>query len=264
MVKTGRPRHEQISSWLRENLVHGSYKVNEQLPSESQLGDRFGVSRITIRRALQTLESEGLIYRRQGLGSFVKDYRLQQNLTRLTDFFEDMGKVGLKGNSKVLYQKAEEASQDIAEELGLPQKSEVIRLDRLRYGDGEIIAFDRTWLPAFYARLLEGHNLEERSIYSILEQEYQIPVLKGKYEIKAINATEEIAGYLNVSPGKALLLLNRVSETHGQKRIYYQKRYYLSERMVYELLLERQVKPQFSISQESKLRELEPVFKKSR
>ena len=84
MLKPGQPRHEQISDWLRVQIQEGVYAADAQIPSESQLTERFEVSRITVRRALQTLENEGLIYRRQGLGSFVKDTRVRQGLVRLT------------------------------------------------------------------------------------------------------------------------------------------------------------------------------------
>ena len=72
-LESGRPRHEQISDWLRQQIENGSYAVDEKLPSEKELGEQFDVSRVTVRRALQTLESEDYIYRRQGLGSFVAD-----------------------------------------------------------------------------------------------------------------------------------------------------------------------------------------------
>ncbi len=93
-LESGRPRHEQISDWLREQIEQDTYEVDEKLPSEKQLGDRFDVSRVTVRRALQTLENEDYIYRQQGLGSFVKERRAAQGLVRLTDFAQDMAQAG--------------------------------------------------------------------------------------------------------------------------------------------------------------------------
>ena len=102
MATTATPRHERVSSWIRDQIETGALLENDQLPSENQLGQRFGVSRITVRRALQTLESEGLIFRRQGLGSFVADNRLHHGLEHLSDFVEDMEAAGLKPESIVL------------------------------------------------------------------------------------------------------------------------------------------------------------------
>ena len=128
----GKPRHEQISEWLRGEIEHGRLLVDERLPSESQIGEHFGVSRITVRRALQTLEHEGLIYRRQGLGSFVKGHALRQGLVRLTDFVEDMALAGLKASSKVRHKATEAASEAVADALQLEVGTPLVRLDRLR------------------------------------------------------------------------------------------------------------------------------------
>ncbi|MEX0746437.1 MAG: GntR family transcriptional regulator, partial [Rhodothermales bacterium] len=172
MLKSGRSRHEQISAWLRERIQQGLYQPDEQLPSESRLGEQFRVSRITVRRALQTLENEELLYRRQGLGSFVKETRVSQGLIRLTDFMEDMQQAGIEASSRVLYFDAEDASPDIAAALGMEQGKKVVRLDRLRLGDGEPIAFDRTWLPLLYASLLEGRDLAHETLYHVFEADH--------------------------------------------------------------------------------------------
>jgi GntR family transcriptional regulator len=84
-LQDGIPLHKQISDWLREQIEEGSLKKNEKLPSENELSDTFEVSRVTVRRALQTLENEQLIYRCQGLGSFVSDHRTHQSFAQLKD-----------------------------------------------------------------------------------------------------------------------------------------------------------------------------------
>ncbi len=261
MLQPGRPRHEQISDWLREQMAQGIYQPDDQLPSESQLGERFDVSRITVRRALQTLESDGLIYRRQGLGSFVRDNRVRQGLVRLADFVEDMAQAGLEASSTVLAHVQEEAAPEIAEKLGLEPGAAVVRLERLRLGDGEPIAFDRTWLPAFYAPFLDGHDLEHDTLYRILEQDYQIPIVRGRYRIEAANANATVAGHLQIPRGRALLLIERISFTHGERRVYYQRRYYRSDRVAYELELERDPAQHQASSAGMPLQEFEPVFK---
>jgi GntR family transcriptional regulator len=207
MLKTGRSRHEQISAWLRERIQQGLYQPDEQLPSESRLGEQFRVSRITVRRALQTLENEGLLYRRQGLGSFVKETRVSQGLIRLTDFMEDMQQAGIEASSRVLHFDAEDASPDVAAALGMEQGKKVVRLDRLRLGDGEPIAFDRTWLPLFYASLLEGRDLAHETLYHVFEADHGIPVLRGRFRIEAVSADADIARLLDVPQRRALLLI---------------------------------------------------------
>lgn len=261
MLKPGRPRHEQISDLLREQIQQGHFQPNEQLPSESQLGDQFDVSRITVRRALQTLEHAGLIYRRQGLGSFVSETQVRQGLVHLTDFVEDMQQAGLEAFSQVLHFDQEPASVDVASALDLESGKMVARLDRLRLGNGEPIAFDQTWLPVFYAQLLDGRDLTHQTIYHILKREYDIPILRGRFRIEAVNADAEIAELLNVPQRRALLLIERISFTTGDRRVYFQQRYYRSDRVAYELELERDQERDTSLSNGMPLQEFEPVFK---
>lgn len=262
-LQPGRPRHEQLSDWLRAEISSGQYAADEQLPSESELGELFGVSRITVRRALATVEHEGLIYRRQGLGSFVAPPKVPQGLVRLTDFAQDMRRAGLVPTSRVLHHAPEQAPPAAAAALGLLEGATVVRLDRLRLGDGRPVALDRTWLPPFYAQLLEGHDLTRETIYRVLERDYDIPVLRGRYRIEATLAGAEEAGVLDVSVGDPLLVVARTSLTVGERAIYYQRRYYRADRVAFELELARDVHKPDSASG-MPLQEFEPVFKGGR
>jgi GntR family transcriptional regulator len=238
-LRPGIPLHEQISSWLRDRIGTGALPPEAQIPSEHELCQRFGVSRVTVRRALQTLEADGLIFRRQGLGSFVCDRRVAQGLVRLTDFAQDMARAGFRASSRVLHRESEPCPTPIAERLAVPAGAPVLRLDRLRLADDDPVALDRTWLPPYYAQLLEGHDLSSETLYGVLEREYGIPALSGRYRISAAPADPETARRLGVPPGEALLVIERTTRTAGDKPMYFQRRYYRSDRVAYELELAR-------------------------
>jgi GntR family transcriptional regulator len=238
-LRSGVPRHEQISDWLRSEIEAGTFAVDERVPSENALCERFGVSRITVRRALQTLEGEGLIYRRQGLGSFVADRRLRQGLVRLTDFEQDMALAGLEATSRVLRREEEPCPEPVAPWLQVTCGDPVFRVDRLRLGDGRPVALDQTWLPPPYGRLIQGHDLEGETFYRILEREYGIPVVSGHYRISATRADSQAAEALDVSTGEALLVIERLSRTLAERPVYFQRRLYRSDRVAYELELAR-------------------------
>lgn len=261
-LRSGRPRHEQVSGWIREQIDSEVLGVDDQLPSESQLGARFSVSRITVRRALQTLESEGLIYKRQGLGSFVLGAPANQGLVRLTDFVEDMNAAGISARSEVLLMEPEPAAPRIARALEIEEEQQVFRLDRLRFGDDEPIAFDSTWLPVFFARLLGGSDLSKQTIYSILESEFDIQICCGRYRIEAVNAPNDIAGHLNIPWGRALLLIERTSYSGQQQPVYFQQRYYRCDRVAYELELDRGKRAGRKAAMGFPLTDFEPVFKR--
>jgi GntR family transcriptional regulator len=263
-LRSGLPLHEQISTWLRERIVSGTLEPHEQLPSEHELCKRFDVSRVTVRRALQTLESDGLIYRRQGLGSFVKDRRVSHGLVRLTDFAQDLARAGLEASSRVLHQGAEPCPPDVATRLEVEPGSPVLRLDRLRLGDGEPVALDRTWLPPFYAQFLEEIDLTNDTIYGILEREFGIPILSGRYRITAAGAEDDVASLLEVGVGQALLIIERTSRSAAARPVYFQRRYYRSDRIAYELELAREpgdpVVGEVTVDEGMPLREFEAVF----
>jgi len=259
-LRPGIPLHEQISSWLRDEIEAGRFLPDTQLPSEHELCQRFDVSRVTVRRALQTLEADGLIYRRQGLGSFVCDRRMAQGLVRLTDFAQDLARAGLEATSRVLQRVQEPCPPPVAERLGIEAGASVLRLDRLRLGDGEPLALDRTWLAPFHAQLLEGHDLATETIYAVLEREYGIPILSGRYRITASAADAEVAQALGVAEGEPLLVIERTSRTVGERPVYFQRRFYRSDRMAYELELAREPGSS-SDGGAMPLREFEAVFR---
>lgn len=258
--RPGIPRHEQLSDWLRDRITAGEVAAHDRLPSEAELGEVTGVSRVTVRRALATLENEGRIYRRQGLGSFVAPPALPQGLVRLTDFAQDMERAGLVASSRVLHHAPEVTPPFVAEALGLDAGAQTVRLDRLRLADSRPVALDRTWLPPFYAQFLEGHDLTTETIYRVLERDYEIPVLRGQYRIEAVLAHAGEAGPLGVPEGAPLLRVERTSYTAGERAVYYQRRFYRADRVAFDLELAR---PDATAAAEAgmPLREFEPVFK---
>jgi len=261
MLKSGKPRHEQISDWVRERIEDGTHAPHDQLMSENQLCEEFDVSRITVRRALQTLESEGLIYRRQGLGAFVSDKRVPQGMIRLTSFVEDMSRAGIDASSRIVSFHHEPCPASVAEELDAPPGKVVCRLDRLRLGNGEPIAFDSTWLPVFYGQLLDGFDLSKDTIYRIMEEEHDIPILRGRYRLDALNADAALAAHLQVVMNKALFLIERLSMTVSDKPVYFQRRYYRTDRVKYELELARDSARWKAGENAMPLREFAPKFK---
>ena len=259
-LKDGIPRHAQISQWLRSEIERGGFKPEEKLPSENELAKKFDVSRVTIRRSLQSLENEALIYRCQGLGSFVNDKRATHNLIRLTDFNEDMAKAGLEASSKVICFEPVDAPLWLSEILNLDEGIKVIRIDRLRLGDGKPIAFDSTWLPVLYGQLLDKDALKKTTIYKQLEEDYEIPIIRGCYRMSAELADRELSSHLDVPEKSALFLIDRISYTIGDKPVYYQKRYYRNDRVMYEMTLERD-QSGGSVSADMPLKEFIPIFK---
>ena len=233
------PLYHQLKQALSAEIERGVYKPGDRLPSEPELTRTYGVSRITVRQAFDEMESEGLITRRHGKGTYVAERRIEQELVRLTDFMEDMQQAGQNPSSRVLAFARETASQAVTKALSLKEGTEVIRVDRLRMADGRPIALDNTWLPLRFGALLEGMDLAQETIYHILETRYSIEVVSGTFSITATTATKQQADLLNISPGAALLLIQRISYTTANEPVYVQDRYYRPDRVQYRCTLRR-------------------------
>lgn len=263
-LKEGIPLHKQISDWLKREIESGTLAADEKLPSENELSKKFDVSRVTVRRALQTLENDQLIYRCQGLGSFVTDQRSHQSFSILNDFSEELEGSGMEASSRVISYEQVEISdrKDLVSYLGIETQKLAVQLERVRLGDGEPIAYDITWMPIFYGQLIDGYDLEQATIFQILEKEFDIPIQKGCYRIEASVADDKLAEHLNVEPQTPLLLMNRISYTIGEKPVYYQKRYYRNDKMVFELMAERDTSKKNTESvDELPFKEIIPVFR---
>lgn len=240
-LKEGIPLHKQISDWLKQEINSGGLEKNEKLPSENELSEKFDVSRVTVRRALQTLENDQLIYRCQGLGSFVSDHRTHQSFSFLNDFSEELAGSGLKPSSKLLNFGHENIKdkKGILSYLDIRNKEVAVKIERIRLGNGEPIAYDTTWMPVFYGQLIEGFDLESTTIFNILENEFEIPIKKGCYRIESTVADDELSAHLSVDKNTPLLLINRIAYTIGDKPVYFQKRYYRNDKIVFEIMAER-------------------------
>jgi GntR family transcriptional regulator len=233
------PLYWQLAERLRAQIAAGDYAEGKQLPTEEALGRLFGVSRITVRGALERLTTEGLLRRERGRGTFVAAPPVEHSLSGLTDFAEDMAAAGLNPSSVVTHFAEEPATERIAAELGLRSGASITRLDRLRLADGQTIAFDHTYLPLRFGRLLDRDALAVETIYHQLATRYAIPVLSGRYTIEALPADDAIADHLGIAAGAPVLLLQRTSLSTEETIIYYQQRYYRADRVRYRLELQR-------------------------
>lgn len=249
------PLYHQLKQIVRGEIERGLYKPGDRLPSEPEWIQKYGVSRITVRQALSELETEGVVVRRHGKGTYVAERHIEQDLVRLTDFVEDMELAGFSSSSRVLLFAHEVVSTNVAEALHVAQGSEVVRIDRLRLANERPIALDSTWLPLRFGMLLSQEMLRQETIYHILETRYEIPVEAGIFHITAANATSEQARLLGVAAGAALLRIQRISCTAGNVPVYMQERYYRPDRVSYRVALRRS-----DAAGGTAIRELRPIF----
>jgi GntR family transcriptional regulator len=252
------PLYEQLKHRLRGEIARGVYRPGDRLPSEPELISRYGIIRITVRQALDELETEGLVVRRHGKGTYVAEQRVENNPVRLVDFMQDMTQAGLAPSLRVLKLVRERASHSLAEALHLAPGSEVVRVDRLRLANEQPIAIDSTWLPLRFGALLVDDDLAYKPIYHLLETIFGVTITRSVFHITAVAANSEQAGRLAITVGAAILLIQRISTTQYDEPVYIQDRYYRPDRVHYVATLHR---PGLGNSSGQVLQEFRPVFK---
>jgi GntR family transcriptional regulator len=224
------PLHQQLYEILRHKILQGEWKVGEMIPTEPELMQQFKLSRITVRRALNRLVDEGLIYRQQGRGSFVAERTLEQGLTRIISFTEDMNQRGMVPRTEVLFSDLVPAPQDVAERLGLEAGIETARLERLRIASDEPLSIEESYLVHSYFPGVLENDYAVNPLRESLEAKYGIRILRAKQIIRAVRASTHQARLLTVSAGSPLLFIERVSYSQQNIPVEFLRIYYRGDR----------------------------------
>ncbi|MDI7275475.1 MAG: GntR family transcriptional regulator [Anaerolineae bacterium] len=205
------PYYHQLYEILRGKIRRGEWRLGEMIPPESELIERYGVSRVTARQALDALANEGLIERRRGKGTFVAQPTIEQALTRIISFTEDMRQRGAVPGTRVLSASVVPATEEIAGKLEISPGDELVRLERLRLADGEPMSVEQSYLVHKFCPGLLEQDYRSGSLRELLEERYGIRWIRAKQVIRAINAPRPLAAALSVGPNAALLYIERVS-----------------------------------------------------
>lgn len=203
--ESGTPLYLQLALHLADQIGHGRYQPHQALPSERLLSESQGLSRVTTRKAIDHLVSQGLIVRRAGSGNYIAP-RIQQPLSRLTSFSEQLRARGYTPSSRWLSRVVGVASREEREVLRLRRGARVARLERLRIADDEVVSMESGVLPA---SVLPDPARLEGSLYEFLEAAGKAPV-RAMQHIRALNAPAQLAHLLHVPVGRALLYVKRI------------------------------------------------------
>jgi GntR family transcriptional regulator len=225
------PLYYQIEQDLASLIARGGLAPGSQLPSEEELVQSYGVSRTTVRKAVQELDRLGLIEIRRGRGTFVRTGKITQEFTELTGFVEDMVAMGLQPSAKVLGTAPTEADETVARQLRVPIGTAVMQIRRVRMADDEALSLDETYLPMDLGRRVVENDLEVYPIFSLLEGKYDTPLLEADYRLEAIAADPIVAEALGIEVKSPILLIERVSYSLDQRPVDYEKLFYRGDKI---------------------------------
>jgi GntR family transcriptional regulator len=220
------PLYARVETVLAGEIADRFLKVGDQLPTEDSLIERFEVSRITVRRAIQNLVSRGLVEIRRGKGTFVAAPKITQELTELSGFVEDMHALGRKPTARVVGKEIVSADTIVAGQLALTRGERVVKIRRVRLADNIPISFDETYLPLEIGKKIITNNLKVEPIFSLLERKYGVPLIEAEYKLEAVAAEAEVAAALGVKQRSPIFRIERTSYSTGSRPVDYERLYY--------------------------------------
>ncbi|GAA3508224.1 GntR family transcriptional regulator [Actinomadura keratinilytica] len=208
------PKYLQLRAILLEMIEEERLPVDAPVPSERELCRRFGVSRMTVRQAVDQLVAEDRLRRIPGKGTFVARPKVQMP-KELVSYTEDMRARGMRPGSVDLAGRTVEADARLARLFGADRGAKVHVLERLRLADGEPMAVERSHILAARAPGLLERRPPDASLYRVLEEEYGIVLDAGEQTIEAVPAGEREAALLEIAPGSPVFLVQQRTFSRG-------------------------------------------------
>ena len=206
----------QIADTIVEDIENGNLKPHDQIKSERDLGEEFGVNRLTVHKALAMLVSQGRLYRIPSKGTFVAEPKVAQEMNVLVGLSDQLIRSGLQPGAKLLDISVIPANVSVAKALRVHETTPVYYIHRLRYANKVPVALERTFIPFGYYPGLDSYDLENRSLYDLMEKEYSRPVRLARQGLEPVLATNDEAKLLEIGRPAALMMISRIGlDTEG-------------------------------------------------
>jgi len=226
----------QIGDALRRRIETGELPARAAIPSERELAEQLGVSRMTVRAAIEDLVNEGLLIRRQGRNTVVSGEKISRGVG-FTSFSEEMRMRGWQPRSVVRQATTTAADVAIAAQLNLPVGARVIFIERVRYADDEPLALERVYLPHGRFQNLLSLDLANSSLYAVLEREFGTRPVFAEDTVEAMLMSAVEAANFGLSAGSPALLTRRVTRDEADQVVEAATTLYRGDR--YRMVLAR-------------------------
>ncbi len=212
---TEQPLYRQLQEIIRGHIVSGAWQPGEAIPTERAMVQEFGVARMTVRQALDGLLHEGLIVRTRGRGTFVARPPVERELTRMHSFTEDMRGRGLAPFTRLLARQVVPAPEEVSAQLHIGLREAVIYLQRLRFADDLPIALESCYLSYDIGQVVLEADLEQGSLYHLLEGQAQLTLVHASQELQAALPTRAEAALLQIPQRQPVLVIQQTTYVRG-------------------------------------------------
>ena len=237
-VMKAAPRYAQIISYYQSLIESGKLAEGDKIPTEEAVGELFGVSRITVRQALDGLAQGGYIYKIQGKGSFVSAKKAGMQLNHLVGFSDEMRSIGMTPSTVLIGQCLTAPSEAVAAALGLDPAQKVYLISRVRCADEIPMAVEKVCMPFGRFAGIETQDLSQ-SLYAMLRQRYGCEPAKASQSIQAGLANSSDAKLLQIKVGAPVLRITRTAFDSNNVPFEYTESVYRGDKYVFNVTLEK-------------------------
>ncbi len=219
------PKYLELKDWLLRGVLEGRFRAGSSLPSENQLSQQFGVSRITVRQALDLLRETGLVTSHQGKGYFVRNISALQDLGRLQGFGEMMEPLGIDTRSEVLSAAIVEAPVQVTRALCTKRCEEVVKIERLRIAAGVTLSKDVSYFPLDVGRPLLDLDLQRVDVFKLIETDLGIEIGFADITMSVVESDADLCARLPLSPGAPVIHIQRLTHAMDGRPIDFENLY---------------------------------------
>ncbi|MFD0870830.1 HTH-type transcriptional repressor yvoA [Chlamydia abortus] len=234
------PLYYQLKEILLEYISNNHEDLEAPIPTEQELSAHFKISRPTVRQAINELVYEGFLYRIKAKGTFVSRPKIQQEFLQVLDSFNnEIKKKGMVPSTRVLNIETVRSDKSISEALHMMEGSKVIKLQRLRFANEDPIVIVDTFLPYNDCRFLLDSNLEQESLYELIEARLSLKITRAVRKLEAVLAGDYESQMLNVSQGAPIQFIKSTTFLSNGKPIEYSLAKYRGDRNTFTFEMNR-------------------------
>jgi GntR family transcriptional regulator len=231
------PLYKQLLDVLRLQIEDGEIKPEQPIPSERSLCKKYRISRITVRQSIGKLITEGLLYKKQGKGTYVSPRKVNQGLVRFVNFARTVLELGLKPSTRILESEILPADVQIAKLLEIPVTSHISKLSLLGLGDDEPLVFYESSFPLFLGKKMakEAVKMEKRKIpFST----YDLYGKTGSISPRFVVSDERLSVLLKVKRGSPIFMITSIFQTIDHHPLEFRKALYRGDRYKFHITRE--------------------------
>ncbi|MEN2766895.1 GntR family transcriptional regulator [Ornithinibacillus xuwenensis] len=234
------PIYYQLEEEIKSMIHTKQLKPGDLLPSEREFAEKYAISRMTVRQAINNLVKEGLIYRQKGKGTYVADKKFEQDLSGLTSFSEDMRNRGLTPSSNLISFEFIQANEQLASILSIAPTDIVCRIKRVRLADDEPVAVETVYSPQKLVGDMNYLDFSD-SFYDYVEKKLHHKIGFGYQTIEAAPASDEEVKHLNIPKDSPVLVMQRTSflQNKDQTPIEFATSAYRADKYKFKMKMKR-------------------------